>query len=369
MSGLVDYSCILALASATVLGGLPLRCHAQVSGARLAAAADSVLKSRAAAGWSGAVIIEYKGEVILSSGFGKANRERNVPFTTNTIAQVGSLTKQFTAAAVATLAKDGRLSFTDQLSKHLPEVRGVMRTVTLHELLTHSSGLAENCGRDFERVTAADIMSRCLNDAQLKSRGSYAYSNLGYSVLGIVVERVSRQSLEAYLEARFFRPLGLNIAYTFEGLPATSAPAVCYLNGRPQQPIAERITELNGAYWMLKGNGGMQASVEDMYKWYRALREAKALPPDALRSLLAPHVPHTQAGISYGYGWNVRVDSVGRVVLASHSGSDGVCWAAIIWRPVDDGFIYIAGNSDTRASSEIASALLRLMREASGRGA
>jgi CubicO group peptidase (beta-lactamase class C family) len=356
----------LFLAGIIAIGAIPARSDAQAAGVPLAAAADSLLKSRAAAGWSGAVIVEYKGGVVLRAGYGMANRERNVPFTTQTIAQVGSLTKQFTAAAVATLVNDGRLSYNDPLSKHLPDVRGVMRTVTLHELLTHSSGLPESCGRDFERVTAADIISRCLNNAQLKSRGSYAYSNLGYSVIGIVVERVTGRSLEAYLGARLFRPLGLNIAYTFAGPPATSGPAVCYQNGMPQRPIAERITELDGAYWMLKGNGGMQASVEEMYRWYRALREGKALPPDALRSLLSPHVPHTQAGISYGYGWNVRVDSTGRVVQASHSGSDGVCWAAIIWRPVDEGFIYLAGNSDARVSAEIASALLRLMREAAG---
>lgn len=353
----------LFLAGVTAIGAIPSRSDAQSAGARLASAADSLLRVRTAAGWSGAVIIEYKGGVILRSGYGMANRQRNLPFTTNTIAQVGSLTKQFTAAAVAALVKEGRLAFTDTLSKHLPEVRGAMRTVTLHELLTHSSGLPQDCGRDFDRVTAAEIISRCLNSAQLMTRGLYAYSNVGYSVLGIVVERVSGRSLEAYMDARFFRPLGLNIAYTFSNLTATSGPAVCYQNGMPQQPINERIAEMNGAFWILKGNGGLQASVEDMYKWYRALREGMALPPDAVRSLFSAYVPHTQAGISYAYGWNVRLDSAGRVVQASHSGSDGVCWAAIIWRPLGDGFIYVAGNADARVSAEIASALLRLMRE------
>lgn len=343
-----------------------LACDAQDVDARVVAAADSLLKARESSGWSGAVIIERKGQVILRAGYGMADRERKVPFTTNTVAQIGSLTKQFTAAAVAALAQERKLAFTDPVSKHLPEVQGAMRAVTLHQLLSHSSGLQQDCGRDFDRITATEIVSRCLNGVDLKARGTYSYSNLGYSVLGIVVERVSKRSLESFMGERFFRPLGLdNIAYTFPSLPASSGPAACYLNGVRQRPISENIADMNGAFWNLKGNGGIQASAERMYQWYRALRDAKALPQDMIRTMLTPHAPNPQsAGVAYGYGWNVRVDTAGRVTQASHSGSDGVCWAAIIWLPQSDGFIYVTGNSDTQASGQIASALLRILRDA-----
>jgi CubicO group peptidase (beta-lactamase class C family) len=355
---------MLAVLSACV--AVPVPGSAQATGSTLAASADSYLREKEAAGWSGAVIIEHRGEVILRAGYGMADRERNVRFTTRTIAQIGSLTKLFTAAAIATLAREGRLAFNDSLGGHVPEVNGAVRTVTLHELLTHSSGLPQDCGRDFERITSAELVSRCLNGVSLETRGRYAYSNLGYSVLGIVAERASGQSLEAYMEARFFRPLGLKtIAYTYPGLPHPTGTAVCYMNGRAQRPIADRIAELDGAFWILKGNGGLQASVDEMYLWYRALRDEKALPRDLVRTLLTPQVPHTTAGVSYGYGWNVRLDSADRVVQASHTGSDGVCWAAIVWRPVDDGFIYVTGNADTRVSGEIASTLLRMMRDQS----
>jgi len=357
---------LAVLAIAALLGSPASACAQNVPppAGPLATAVDAELRRRTASGWSGAVIIEYKGSVVLRSGYGLADRERNIAFTSHTIAQIGSVTKQFTAAAVVALAGEGRLTFTDSLAEHLPEVRGAARSVTLHELLTHSSGLPQNCGNDFDRLSAAGFLARCVSNAGLNSRGSYLYSNPGYSVLGIVVERVSGQRLEDYLDARFFRPLGLrNIAYHFPDPPSASGPAVCYSNGVAQRPMHERIAELRGEFWVLKGNGGMQASAEGMYAWYRALRGGKVIPEDARRMLMSPHVLHPEPGVAYGYGWHIRSDSAGRIVQVSHSGSDGVCAAAFVWRPIDDGFIYIVGNTGDRATLDAASALLRIMRD------
>jgi CubicO group peptidase (beta-lactamase class C family) len=302
--------------------------------------------------------------VALREGYGLANREAKIPFTTRTVAQFGSLTKQFTATAVVALAREQRLSMTDSIARHIPEVQGVARSITLHELLTHSSGLPQYCGGDFARAPAREFVERCLDTAKLATRGSYAYSNPGYSVLGIVVERVTGEPLERFLRRRFFDRLGMkNIGYTFAALEAGTGPAVCYQNDVRQRPIAENIAELGDAYWNLKGNGGMQASAEEMYAWYRALRAREALPEDGVKLLMSPHMQRPEPGASYGYGWTIRQDSAGGIIQISHSGSDGVCAAAFIWRPVDDAFIYVVGNSGDRATLDAASALLRIVRE------
>jgi CubicO group peptidase (beta-lactamase class C family) len=326
--------------------------------------ADAELRRRVEAGWSGAAIIEYRGRVVLREGYGLANREAKIPFTTRTVAQFGSLTKQFTAAAVVALAREKRLSVTDSIARHVPEVRGVARSITLHELLTHSSGLPQYCGGDFDRAPEHDLVERCLDTAKLDTRGTYAYSNPGYSVLGIVVERVTGEPLETFLRRRFFDRLGMkHIGYQFHALPADLGPAVCYQNDMRQRPIAENIAELGDAYWNLKGNGGMQAPAEEMYMWYRALRARTALPQDGFELLTFPHVKRPDPGASYAYGWSIRQDSTGAVVQISHSGSDGVCAAAFVWRPVDDAFIYVVGNSGDRATLDAASALLRIVRD------
>lgn len=194
-----------------------------------------------------------------------------------------------------------------------------------------------------------------MNDADHKSRGTYAYSNLGYSVLGIVVERVSVGSFESFMQERFFEPFGLKqIGYTVPDLTASLGPTVCYVNGVRQRPIAENISELNGAFWNLKGNGGLQA-----------LREGKAI----TRGNASNHAV-TVRSKSAGSRRVVRIwlECPGRLGGSSHqaspSGSDGACWAAVNLETGDDGFIYLTGNSDTQESSEIASALLRLWRDA-----
>jgi len=86
---------------------------------------------------------------------------------------------------------------------------------------------------------------------------------------------------------------------------------------------------------------------------------------DARQLLMSPHLRHPEPGVAYGYGWHIRRDSADRVVQVSHSGSDGVCAAAFVWRPADDGFINIVGNTGDRATLDAASAMLRIMREAS----
>jgi CubicO group peptidase (beta-lactamase class C family) len=187
----------LAIALGTVLLLSPNESGAQQSS--VGAAAHAELTRRAGAGWSGAAIIEFRRRVALREGYGLANREAKIPFTTRTVAQFGSLTKQFTATAVALLAREHRLSMTDSIARYIPAVQGVARSITLHELLTHSSGLPQYCGGDFARAPEREFVERCLDTAKLATRGSYAYSNPGYSVLGIVVERVSGEPLERFL--------------------------------------------------------------------------------------------------------------------------------------------------------------------------
>ena len=318
-----------------------------------------MLEAAAEEGFGGAVVVERAGVVLLKAGYGMADRGVGVPFTPRTIAQVGSITKQFTAMAVIDLWRRGLLDFTDPVSAFLPQVTGPLADRTLHQLLTHTGGLPEYCGPDFERTTLDDLLA-CLNGSALGPVGPVSYSNPGYSVLAAVVEAVADTSLEAVLEQRFFRPLGMeSTGYSFPGHPDRGL-AHGYGSEGPTPPISVRIAALGDAWWALKGNGGMQASVDDMLRWSRALRRGPVI-TTAMRDLAFSGHETREPGIQVGYGWFVRTDEAGRVWRVSHSGSDGTFFAAALWYPRTETFIYLVGNSGESNVRPIVSRVLELV--------
>ena len=333
-----------------------------------AASIHGELVRRVASGFGGAIIVETDGAVVLKSGYGWADRENRVPFTASTIAQIGSLTKQFTATAVVDLALQGRLGFSDPLSKYLSATPAKAAGITIDQLLTHTSGLPDSCGGDFDRSSRQDLTGRCFAGIDLTPPGRFAYSNLGYSLLAAVVETVSGEPIEEYLTKHYFRRLRMaRTGYLFSR-SYNGSLARGYDDGAPQAPISDRLRPLGQEFWNLKGNGGMQSSADDMHTWYRALSSGPIIGDAMRQGLLTPHVRRDD-GVSYGYGWFVRADGTGQVSQVSHTGSDGVFFAAFVWRPVDRTFYYLVTNSGEKAGAEVAGTVLRALRRASAAGA
>jgi CubicO group peptidase (beta-lactamase class C family) len=327
----------------------------------VAAAIHAELNERATQGFGGALLIESHGKIILDAGYGWANRAARIPFTTRTIGQIGSLTKQFTAAALVDLWSQGKVDFEAPLGKVLPGVPGRAAAITLAQLLTHTSGLPDSCGDDFEPCTHDELIAKCLAQPARAPGGKFVYSNLGYSVVAAVVEEVSGQTLEDQLTSRFFARLGMqHTGYTFPAALHDSL-AIGYGAQGPQPPISDRLAKLAGRDWHLRGNGGMQSSVHDLYTWYRALREGTALADTARQVLFAPHV-WRDATVAYGYGWFVRTGAHGECLQASHTGSDGVFFAAIVWRPVEQLFYVLISNNGEESGAAVASSVLRRCR-------
>src|SRR5262249_44854461 len=284
--------------------------------------AEEILTDAASKSYGGAVLIERDDQIILRRGYGLANRERKMPFTTTTISQIGSLTKQFTAAAVAALAQKKRINYSDSVGRYLagdPRLRGI----TIHQLLTHTAGIERDCGRDFERLTKSELLTRCIEaTVQAGAAHKYKYSNLGYSLLGALVEQISGQSLEAFLINRVLRPAGMvNTRYLYTGRdPGLFARG--YAQGKVQPLISDRLAELDDSWWNLKGNGGMQSTLDDMYAWYRSFKDGKQITAEMRHEILAPQVP-AENGVFYGYGWFVRVLDGGNRHVYSHTGGGG----------------------------------------------
>lgn len=311
----------------------------------LASVIDAGLREASSDGSGFAIILELDGQIILRKGYGYADRERRLEFTPASIAQIGSLTKQFNAAAILQLAEAGEVELSAPLKNYIPEIEPPVGDVSLHQLLTHSSGLPEYCGDDYDSISRDEFIDTCLRLPLVFQPGTdVAYSNVGYGAIAAVIEFVTERDFEAYLEDEVLRVNGLKAAgHLFsENLDADFARG--YLDGKDTGNIAERIEALEGNWWNLKGNGGMQASTEDMHAWYLVLNGRGVLSDEVRAELKVPHSPWSD-GVAAGYGWYFRSNAGGRIRQMSHSGSDGVFFS-YYWHRIDKrAFMYFVGNS------------------------
>ncbi len=330
----------------------------------LAVAVDREFRDALATGTTGDIIVEQDGKLVLKAGYGWANREKKIPFTTQTVAQIGSITKQFTAMALIGLWHDGKIDFAKPVKTYLPNVAEPVASLTLDQILTHRSGMPEYCGDDFARLSKAELLSNCAATPLAFAPGTQSqYSNPGYGIIAAVVEQVSGMPIDAYLKKRFFAPLGMrDTGYEFPGVPLDRF-AVGYLDGKSQGVISETLKPLHGDAWNLIGNGGMQASTDDMYRWYRALSQDGDIAKDMRDMATAQHA-QDEKDVAEGYGWALRKAPDGHTVQVSHSGSDGTFFSYFCWRPDDRTFFYMVGNSGEKPTTALVKKVLVNVRDA-----
>ncbi len=327
---------------------------------------DTQLTSAAEKGFGGAIIIEVRGKLILKAGYGLANREARIPFTADTIAQIGSITKPLTALAVLQLAEEGKLELSAPVAKYLPGAAQPAANATLHQLLTHHAGLADTCGGDFVRVSKADLLHRCMAMPLAYPPNQENYSNMGYSILAAVVEQVSGQSWENYLRTHIFEPLAMSrTGFAFTGVD-TREFAAGYRNGERQAVISDRLAELHGDDWNLRGNGGIQSSAADMERFYRGLSgRAPGISHAVVEQMIKPH-ERLEGDAWEGYGFAVRLDANNKAYRIGHSGSDGVFLSYFGWLPQQDIFFYIVGNNGEAAVKPIVRVVVNAIQNAAG---
>jgi CubicO group peptidase (beta-lactamase class C family) len=313
-------------------------------GARL----DDYMQRLANFGFSGAILVAKDQSVVLAKGYGLANREKKLAVTPDTVFSIGSITKQFTAAAILKLELQRKLSVNDPIGKHLAEVPKDKSEITIHHLLTHSAGLESDFGpTDFETVKRGEFIQRALaSKLRSKPGEKFFYSNAGYSLLGAIVEIVSGQSYEAYLQEHLFKPAGMTrTGYRVPKWNSDQLAQGYARGGERWGTILERPWAEDGPYWNLRANGGIHSTIGDMYRWHRALDGETVLSKEAKQKLFARHIPEQEGDDSfYGYGWAIQTTRRGTALIA-HNGGNGI-FAADFRRYVDDGVVvFIASNN------------------------
>jgi CubicO group peptidase (beta-lactamase class C family) len=226
--------------------------------------------------------------------------------------RLASVTKQFTAAAVLLLAEDGRLGLDDPVRRWLPSLPPEADAVTIRHLLTHTSGLV-----DYEDLMALDATAQVHDaDALALLEGerrlyfppgsAWRYSNSGYALLALVVERASGRSFADFLHERIFAPLGMSgtVAHR-DGFDTVSHRAYGYSGG----PGAWRRTDQSPTSAVL-GDGGIYSSIEDLAKWDAALYDDRLLSGASRALAFAPATRSDDPAVQYGFGWRITGDSL-----------------------------------------------------------
>ena len=304
-------------------------------------------------GYSGGALVVRGKDVVLMKSYGMSDRANHLPLTTDSVYNLGSITKQFTAAAILTLEMQGKLSVNDLISKYLGVVPADKASVTLHHLLTHSSGLESDFSpTDYEPVGREEYVRRALQSTLLFKPGSgYEYSNAGYSLLAAIVEKVSGEGYEAYLIKHVLKPAGM--LETGYKAPAWEKSRIAhgYRDGEDWGTIVQRIQPPDAPYWMLRGNGGLHTTLADMLAWHRALDSDAVLSKEARAKYFKPYVAEGPAQRSfYAYGWAVSKTLRGTTVV-QHNGGNGIYVAEFLRFPDEDAMVFLTStNADMKAS-------------------
>ena len=287
-------------------------------------------------GFSGAVLVLVDGKVVLAKGYGLADPESGVACSRDTLFDIGSLTKQFTATAILRLEAQGKLATSDSIAKHLDAVPADKRAITIHHLLTHTSGIAGTITTIGSATQDREEALRKILEAKLATPPGthFEYSNSGYDLLAIVLEKVSGKSFEAFLEEELFLPAGMKHTGFCQD---RALDAKCMSAGYEDE---KRIGKaVDGWYsWALRGAGGVITSIDDLARWENALTNRSCLTKEAAKKLFTPNLE------TYAYGWRVSQDDRRRQRV-EHGGTTRGFEAEYLRYPEDKAAVIVLANN------------------------
>jgi CubicO group peptidase (beta-lactamase class C family) len=258
------------------------------------------------------VLVLRDGQPVVRASYGLAELETGRPATPETNYRLASMTKQFTAASILLLAEDGRLTLDDGVHTWLPSLPKAAETITIRQLLTHTSGLI-----DYEDVIP-DSFKAQLHDADVlrllatqdrtyfRPGTGYRYSNSGYALLALIVQRASVTSFAKFLRERIFQPLDMTNTVAHEdGISTVHHRAFGYTHDASRW----RRTDQDQTSAVL-GDGGIYSSIDDLAKWDAALYDDRLLQPSSLRAAFTPATHTDDPAIEYGYGWRITGETL-----------------------------------------------------------
>lgn len=325
-------------------------------------AGSGVLANRAV----GTVAVVVQGnDTLLIKGYGRANVEWDVPMPADAMFEIGSVTKQFTAAAILQLRDEGKLSLDDEITKWLPDFDMRGNTLTVRRLLDHTSGLVGLTempefdllvwNQRFPRDSAYALIKRY--PFQFPTGTAQMYNNSAFWLAGLIVEKASGMTYEDYVEQRIFAPLGMTRSMycnSGESVPRRA-------NGYSVQNGVIRRAPTNVHTWPFAA-GSLCSTAGDLVTWVNALHGGKVLSPGSYREMITPATLNDGTPLRYGMGIGVGKDSRGLTYIG-HGGSVSGFTAEAGWYPGAQLAVVVLTNSGGSidagdVAGELAAALL-----------
>jgi len=310
---------------------------------------DSIMATFQGTNSPGAVVaVVRKGEIVFQRAYGMANLTHGVPFTVDTRTNIGSTSKQFTAFAVAFLARDGRLSLDDDVRSHIPELPDLGETVTLRHLISHTSGYREFLNalamggwrmEDADHIHRREIVEVVQRQPALQNSpgAEWNYNNTGYALLAMVVERVTGESFPDWMADHVFGPVGMKDT-AVRAHPGQIVPH----SAQGYVPAGEGAFREASDIGAAMGAGGIYTTVGDLARWMRNLGTGEVGGREIMEQMTTPYILTTGDTTSYGFG--LMMDRERGLRRVQHGGADAAHRSHFAYYPELDGGLVVLTN-------------------------
>ncbi|MET0944776.1 MAG: serine hydrolase domain-containing protein [Flavobacterium sp.] len=318
---------------------------------------DSLLLSYAKINrFNGTALVYKKGKVILEKGYGYQDIKNKVPNTPNTIFQVGSITKQFTATVILKLAEENKLTLQDKLTKYFPDYpRG--NEITIEHLLSHTSGIYEyfrnplyHQWKEKKLLTKEDRIALFKDKPMDFNPGTaFSYCNSGYELLGLIIEKITHKPYERVVDEMILKPLKMvDSGFDFIGLKSSlkAKPYSLYSKDKTIEAIPWDFTSTYAA-------GSLYSNAKDMYLWHQGLLKGKIIKRESLEKAYTPLLN------GYGYGW--WIESLYDKRIVAHGGNVDGFTSQFTRVPEDDICIVLLNNTYNHEIETIGNSILAIL--------
>jgi CubicO group peptidase (beta-lactamase class C family) len=329
-----------AVVQATVLALLANPCSAQVMRNEMAGIVQPYVDAQM---FMGSVLVAKNGKIIFSKSYGMADLEWSVPNSPTTRFNIASMTKQFTAASILLLEDRGKLKTDDLVKKYLPDAPASWDKITIYHLLTHTSGIREDAAK-YEPGTPDKLV---FNDRPLNFQPGekWAYTNLGYIVLGYLLERISGQTYEEFVQENIFKPLGMNNSGLLSFVTIIPRRASGYWPGNNGIENADRSFDTRIGF----SSGSLYSSTEDLLRWEEGLFSGRVLSPASLRKMTTP--------FKSDYSCGLHVNRVNGHLMIEHDGNNIGFNSDMAYYPEDRIAVIVLANLNGTVTGELTKAL------------
>jgi D-alanyl-D-alanine carboxypeptidase len=319
--------------------------------------------------FSGVVLVAKEDRIIFEKAYGKGEQNFCAPVNVDTKFNLGSMNKMFTSVAIAQLVQAGKLSYEDSLAKVLPEYpnKEIAQKITIHQLLTHTSGLGDFFKHEFFRdrekyINPADYFPIFANDPLRFEPGKgWSYSNAGFIVLGAIVQKVSGENYFDYIREHVYRVAGMKDTDSFDRNQIVPNLAYGYTRFEGNDPLGLEPRKSNWSTLPVKGSsaGGGYSTAPDLLRFAKALRSYKLVSRELTENLVSGKVTAFGPDMKYGYGFMEQQMS-GHVVRGHGGGAPGInSDLKIFW---DGSYtVIVMGNYDPPAAQDLSAAIARFL--------